>query len=209
MPPAAATRGDVERRPPQTEVSTVAWSADRDLAYDQWLRQGRQLGVAGRSAGWWIGDWLRYGAARYGRKYAPAARATGYDTQTLMNMVYVATRFEVSRRRENLSWSHHAELAPLDVEEQEGWLDRAIEQRLTVSGLRRELLAANRRIGSLSHGAPSAAADSSAPAGDPSSGPGVWGDAQVAAARDDSAGLVKCPHCGHCFPPDVTESPAS
>jgi hypothetical protein len=126
-----------------------------------------------------------------------------------MNMVYVATRFEVSRRRENLSWSHHAELAPLDVEEQEGWLDRAIEQRLTVSGLRRELLAANRRIGSLSHGAPSAAADSSAPAGDPSSGPGVWGDAQVAAARDDSAGLVKCPHCGHCFPPDVTESPAS
>ena len=88
-----------------------------ELAHDDWLRQGGRLGV-GRpgAAGWWIGDWVRYGAATYGQRYAVATRVTGYNDQTLMNMVYVATRFEISRRRENLSWSHHAELAALDRE---------------------------------------------------------------------------------------------
>ena len=38
-----------------------------------------------------------------------------------MNMVYVASRFEVSRRREMLSWSHHAALAALDRDGQELW----------------------------------------------------------------------------------------
>jgi hypothetical protein len=94
----------------QTDLSPVAWVASGELAYDGWVRHGSRLGVAGRSSGWWIGDWVRYGAARYGQRYAVAARVTGYDDQTLMNMVYVATRFEISRRRENLSWSHRAEL---------------------------------------------------------------------------------------------------
>ena len=53
-----------------------------------------------------------------------ASRITGYDVQTLMNMVYVATRFESGRRRERLSWSHHAELAALEPPEQEEWLTR-------------------------------------------------------------------------------------
>jgi hypothetical protein len=75
-----------------------------------------------------------------------AARITGYDDQTLMNMVYVATRFEVSRRREKLSWSHHAEVAALDREEQEWWLDRAGAGRLTVRGLRDELSCARQHV---------------------------------------------------------------
>ena len=53
-----------------------------------------------------------------------------------MNMVYVATRFEAERRRERLSWSHHAELAALEPDDQEQWLTRAEEQRLSVRDLR-------------------------------------------------------------------------
>jgi hypothetical protein len=125
---------------PRGELVPVAWVADRDLAYDEWLRLGWRLGVAGRNAGWWVGDWVRYGTTRYGSKYTVAARVTGYDAGTLMNMVYVANRFEISRRRENLSWSHHAELAALELDEQDRWLDRATKERLSVRDLR-ELLA--------------------------------------------------------------------
>jgi hypothetical protein len=53
-----------------------------------------------------------------------------------MNMVYVASRFDFSRRRENLSWSHHETLAALEPDEQEGWLDRAEQHRWSVSDLR-------------------------------------------------------------------------
>lgn len=51
----------------------------------------------------------------------------GHDKQTLMNMVYVASRIDVERRRERLSWSHHAEVAATEREQQEHWLDRAEE----------------------------------------------------------------------------------
>lgn len=132
--PAAPSR---KRRAPS--VTTVAWNAETELDFAEWIQHGRRIGVAGRSAGWWIGDWVRYGAVRYGAKYARAARVTGYDHQTLMNMVYVASRFEIYRRRENLSWSHHAEVASFDVEEQEHWLQRASEERLSVRKLRQRI----------------------------------------------------------------------
>jgi hypothetical protein len=69
----------------------------------------------------------------------PPARITGYDVQSLMNMAYVAFRFDCSRRREKLSWSHHAELAGLPVEYQEMWLENAEQKHISVHGLRAAL----------------------------------------------------------------------
>jgi len=92
-----------------------------------------------RVSNWWVGDWLQYGAARWGEKYAEAARITGYDVKTLRNIAYVARRFDLSRRRDKLTWSHHAEVAVLDHEEQDRWLDRVVADRLSVADLRIEL----------------------------------------------------------------------
>jgi hypothetical protein len=120
-------------------MSATAWAAAGDLSLLEWSQSGRRLGVIGRAAGWWIGDWLNYGNTRFGERYVRAARITGYDVQTLMNMVYVASKFEASRRRDNLSWSHHAELAALEPEKQDHWLERAESERLSVRCLREEV----------------------------------------------------------------------
>lgn len=140
---ALSLRGDAQRQRCTTNrpaaVTPVAWSAAKNLALPEWVDQGKRLGSIGRSVGWWIGDWLRYGNATFGERYARASRITGYDVQTLMNMVYVASRFDISRRRENLSWSHHAELTGLDVEDQERWLDLAERERMSVRCLRQEV----------------------------------------------------------------------
>src|SRR5215213_10871726 len=101
--------GGVAPRP--LSLTPVAWIARDGMKLVDWVVQGRKLGVMGRSAAWWIGDWLRYGNLEYGEKYMRAARITGYDVQSLMNMVYVASHFDASRRRETLSWSHHSEVA--------------------------------------------------------------------------------------------------
>ena len=173
-----------DARAPQTELNPVAWLAHADLDYAEWLRQGSRLGLAGRSAAWWVGDWVRYGIALYGEKYTAAARVTGYDRQTPMNMVYVATRFDISRRRENLSWSHHAELAALDVDEQERWLERAASEHLSVRDLREELIATK----------------------------GIFRRSATASRRRDSKPLPKrtvvCPHCGEEFVPRCGRSPS-
>jgi hypothetical protein len=126
-------------------MTATSWAAQRELHLKEWLEQGRRLGVLGRGVAWWIGDWLRYGNERYGERYARASRATGYDAQSLMNMVYVASRFEPAKRREALSWSHHAEVAPLDPEDRDSWLDLAETQRLSVRSLRVELRAFRRQ----------------------------------------------------------------
>lgn len=123
---------------------TIAWAPSAELDLRGWLEQGARLGMVGRGIAWWIGDWMNYGNARYGEKYTRAAKITGYDVQSLMNMAYVASRLESCRRREALSWSHHAEVAALPHEQQEMWLDRAERDRLSVRCLRNELRSSRR-----------------------------------------------------------------
>jgi hypothetical protein len=126
-------------------MTPVAWRAEPDLALGEWLESGRKLGLLGRNVPWWIGDWLRYGNHVYGERYVRAARVTGYDVQTLMNMVYVASHFPPIRRRGKLSWSHHAEVAALEEAKQDEWLDRAEAERLSVRCLRQEIRTQVRR----------------------------------------------------------------
>ena len=160
-------------------ISPTAWTAAGDLSLLEWSQSGRRLGVIGRATGWWIGDWLSYGNTRFGERYVRAARITGYDVQTLMNMVYVASRFESSRRRDNLSWSHHAELAALEPEKQDYWLDRAEAERLSVRCLREEVRR-QRRV----EEAQAEAAD---------------------AGLDEAEDELVCPHCGAHFRVDAPE----
>jgi hypothetical protein len=137
-------RASGEKRGAGATLSDVSWRAAVDMSFAEWLEYGRKLGVMGRSAGWWIGDWLSYGNHAFGERYVRASRITGYDAQTLMNMAYVASRFDVSRRHGKLSWSHHAEIAAMAPEEQDHWLERAGKDRLSVrcmrEGIRRERL---------------------------------------------------------------------
>jgi hypothetical protein len=133
-------------------ITPTAYVIDGDVPFAEWVQHGRRLGVIGRSAGWWIGDWLSYGNTRYGDRYSRASRITGYDAQTLMNMVYVTSRFEPSRRHPGLSWSHHAEVAALPQEEQDRWLARAETDRLSVRCLREEIRRERRAIAAREQG---------------------------------------------------------
>ncbi|MGH2974663.1 MAG: hypothetical protein ACRDLL_07340 [Solirubrobacterales bacterium] len=120
-------------------LSKVAWIPQGDLGQPEWLATGRRLGAIGRCSQWWIGDWIRYGSSRWGEKYAEAARITGYDVASLRNMSWVASQFDLSLRSDKLTWSHHVLLAPLEADEKRHWLDRAVEERLSVADLRIEL----------------------------------------------------------------------
>jgi hypothetical protein len=62
-------------------------------------------------------------------------------------MAYVAGRFARERRRAELSFSHHAEVAALAPDEQEVWLERAQASGLSARASRRELRNARRRSG--------------------------------------------------------------
>lgn len=163
----------------------VAWTPNRELDAHEWAAAGRRIGAVGRCIQWLLGDWIAYGNAKFGERYARAGKITGYDTQTLMNMVYVASRFPVSRRRENLSWSHHETLAGLEPDEQDRWLDQATAHRWSVADLRMMVRA--------SRSERSAAVDDC-----PDDEHGGAENSVVEEGRpaDPAQAMVACPRCG-------------
>jgi hypothetical protein len=172
--PAASVRrrsaSGLAAKPPR--LTAVAWAPEHELAHQQWLAEGKRVGAVARGSAWWVGDWLLYGAARWGERYAEASRVTGYDPKTLRNMRYVASRFHLSLRRDKLTFSHHALVAGLEPDAQCHWLDRATHDRMSVEDLRIELRTARRQ---------SRASDS---------------DLETSAP----ASVIPCPHCGEGIP---------
>lgn len=111
----------------------------RQLTFDRWLSVGRQLSDIYTSSAWCLGDWLVYGEAAYHGRYRDAIEQTSLDYQTLRNYAWVVKRFALSRRRDSLSFGHHAEVAALPGAEQDYWLRKAEEHGWPVKRLRREV----------------------------------------------------------------------
>jgi hypothetical protein len=153
---------------PQTyALNAVSWAPRRDLELAEWSAIGRHLGRMVRASQWWLGDWIRYGNAKFGERYTRAVNLTGYDVQSLMIMVHVAARFEIFRRRNDVSWSHHAALASLEPGEQDRWLEECHKHKLSVADL---------RVALRGHGA---------------------GPRRTATARTSPPTVaLRCPHCG-------------
>ncbi len=109
-----------------------------------WEQIGQQLLTFAESSTWWIADWLAYGEAAFQDRYREAIKRTSLSYQTLRNYAWVARQFELSRRRDTLSFCHHAEVAALERPEQDFWLRKADEFGWSRSQLRSEVRASLR-----------------------------------------------------------------
>lgn len=113
------------------------------LALGAWTRIGKQIGLLRSCSAWWLGDWLIYGRENFPDRYKQAMAGTSLDYQTLRNYAWVAGRFAVSRRRDTLSFQHHAAVAALPGSQQDLWLDLASSRSWSIAQLRAELNAAS------------------------------------------------------------------
>jgi hypothetical protein len=120
-------------------ASITALKIPRAVTFAEYRRLGHALGRMGKAAQWWYGDWMLVGEQRFGEEYAQAVSETGLDENTLLSAQYVASRFPPARRREVLSWSHHREVAALEPELADKWLDRAEKESWSRAELRRQL----------------------------------------------------------------------
>ncbi len=115
-----------------------------DVSPEEWKELGTQLGKAGRTLGFLIGDWLNYGEGKgprfYGAKddetgekdtiYTPAMKITGLEYKTLAEYSCVARKVKFSIRMENLSFGHHQKIAYLKTdEEKQKWLRIAAQEQ--------------------------------------------------------------------------------
>jgi hypothetical protein len=100
---------------------------------------GKVLGQINHCTKWKLGDWLRFGNERkWGEMYDQAVQF-GFSYQSARDAVCLASDFPLSRRRDNLSWSHHREVASLDPFVADRLLDEATTKGWAVKKLRRQV----------------------------------------------------------------------
>jgi len=106
-------------------LTTTGVDIPADTTEAQWTALGVMICKLGASVQWLIGDWLAFGDRRWGKTYEQVAELTGYEVQSLRDMVYVASK--VSVRTDKLSFAHHKVVAGLAPEDQQAWLEWAME----------------------------------------------------------------------------------
>ena len=126
-------------RPDQILTTRVGLRLPAGLSFEEWKQAGPKLFRIADSSAWCLGDWLVHGQERYGDRYRIATQEAGLDYQTLRNYAWIARKFEMSRRRERLSFQHHAEVASLPPDQQDMWLDRAEKLGWSRNQLRRSV----------------------------------------------------------------------
>jgi hypothetical protein len=109
------------------------------MSFTEWTAVGCRLARVSSASAWALGDWLLFGQRSFGRRYRAALQATDLDYQTLRNYAWVASRFDHARRRDGLSFQHHAELASMPEPDQDLWLRRAETEHWSRNELRRRL----------------------------------------------------------------------
>ena len=102
---------------------------------------------------WLWGDALAFAQRQWGNqyvssKYKAASEATALAIPTLKLAKFTAERIPMARRRRELTFTHHAEIAHAfpDEAEQDRWLDRAIAEEMTAIALRKAIRVSKQEI---------------------------------------------------------------
>lgn len=122
-----------------TKLTATGLAIGAELDFDEWENVGYVLGRVRDATAFALGDWLLWGEGMFGELAYQAVEATGRQPDTLREYVRVARNVPVSRRRPSLSFTHHQLVASRPPEEQDRWLDIAVERGLSVPSMRGHL----------------------------------------------------------------------
>ncbi len=124
------------------ELTATGLLPTMEPTFKQWQSCGRELYLEHKRTEkrtlqiqFAIGDWLNYGEGHYGETYAQALDETEYTYGTLRNFKYVSEHVQMSSRNDNLSYKHHAAVAPLDTPKQREWLSKAQAEGMSADAL--------------------------------------------------------------------------
>lgn len=122
---------------PRQFLTPVSLELPEGVSLEAWGGLLPRIEQISNGTNWWLGDILLYGENAYGELYSQylpddLATATAYKTAR-----WVASRIAPERRRPELSWSLHREVAPCESVEQDLLLDLAQAEGLSVRALRK------------------------------------------------------------------------
>lgn len=111
-----------------------------DISFEEWEALGEAILQLRQASKWWIGDWYIFGGVRWGEDKAAAARTLiGVSSHQMQTIIRTCMLVHRSRRRLNLTFSHHSEVARLMPEEQDRWLRLCEQEGWSRDKLREEM----------------------------------------------------------------------
>jgi hypothetical protein len=131
-------------------VMAVAQLPDPRERWEERLREAARKSDASQ---WEIGDAIREADEAWGDTYTLAEQITGKEYKTLRNYATVCRAFDKSRRRDNLTFGHHAAVAGRKEDDQDKWLDLATKKDLSVATLRLKMREAGNGTGNRANAA--------------------------------------------------------
>ena len=108
--------------PTSFHPTTTGLKVDEDVTFEEWEACGVALSAIEGAVQWWIGDWLNFGEAAYGEKYAQAVSPS--QARTWQDYAWVSGRIQITCRHV-ISYTHHALVARFsdDPSVHKKWLD--------------------------------------------------------------------------------------
>lgn len=107
----------------------VALSIREGVTLDEWRDQFRQLATGTRKLIWYLGDLAAYGLSQWPQAVREFIRNSEFEAGTIHTASWVCKQIPPERRRADLCYSVHIEVAALTPNEQDKWLDYYAEQK--------------------------------------------------------------------------------
>lgn len=118
----SAIPAEIKKLTPKCKLTRTSLEMSEDATQDDYRTAIQALAQLNEGLQWWVGDWLVQAEKNYGSTYSGWVAGLGFNYQTLANWKTVSRLVTFSRRRENLTWQHHAEVAHLHHHQQDKWL---------------------------------------------------------------------------------------
>jgi N6-adenosine-specific RNA methylase IME4 len=132
------TMGELAKIESYCELTKTSLIFKRDITKEEWMDGFNSLKKIEGCIQFWIGDFLAYRNQKWGM-YDDIAEETGYDKDALRHYKRVAENIESGLRNPDLGWSYHNEVASLPPDKQTEFLNKAVEENLSVRELRSEI----------------------------------------------------------------------
>lgn len=117
---------------------------NEETTLEDWKKLGYYLSNIQGNVQFWIGDWAVFGTRKgyYTNSdvYDELEEITGLDRQTLYNYKNIADKLPLRVRLPNLSYTHHRQVTKLEESDQVYFLNRALQEKLTVAELRLQII---------------------------------------------------------------------
>lgn len=133
---------------PVGQVFKTGWNLPDALSEHDWKNAGVALSRMGGAISWWIGDWWAFGEHKYGDRKAIVESEDweGPAFQHCADVGMVCAKFETSRRREALSFTHHREVCGLPAIDADKVLDWAEANSASVKATRAKVQEVRNRL---------------------------------------------------------------